>query len=92
MFVAATIVPGDTGVHGLTGEAVSRVTFRTGAAYLFPILRTPGSFSTTTVPELTHVCRYRQKRRTGYSETKTMLTMGNIHVCVLYVKYFYLYR
>ena len=67
MLVAAAIVPGDTGVDGLTGEAVSRVTFRTGAAHLFPFLRTPGSFSTTTIPELTHVCRYRQKRWTGHS-------------------------
>lgn len=60
MFVAAAVDPGDTRVDGLTGEAVSGVTFRTGAGHLLSCLRTLGSFSTTAIPGGTHVHHYRQ--------------------------------
>lgn len=53
--MAASVVPRDAGVNGLTGEAISRVTFRTGAAHLLSFLRTFGSFGTAAVPDLTHV-------------------------------------
>lgn len=55
VFVASCVVSGGAGVDGLTAEPVSSVTFRTGAAHLFSCLRAFGSFSTTTVPDPTHV-------------------------------------
>lgn len=70
--MAASVVSGDAGVDGLTGEPVSRVTFRTGAAHLFSCLRTPGSFSTTAVPEQTHVFRYRETEISFYSSRNAL--------------------
>lgn len=59
VFVAASVVSKGTRVDGLTGEAVSSVTFGTDATNPFSFLRTRGTFSTTSVPDLTHVhhCR-----------------------------------
>lgn len=76
--MAASVDPGDAGVDGQAGEAVSRVTFGTGAAHLVSILRTYGSVSAATVPNVTHVhhCRdrYVYSRSVSVSHTQRWLS------------------
>lgn len=70
VLVATAIVPGDARIDRLTGETIASVTFRTAAGHLVSFLRTLGSFSTTTVPDLTHVHHYRgQEEGRGDGET-----------------------
>lgn len=69
VLVAAAVVPGHARINGLTGETIASVTFRTAAAHLVSFLRTLGSFSTTTVPDLTHVHHYGGQEDRGTGET-----------------------